>query len=99
MVIVIIGILSAIAAAKWIDLSNSTKIATCKTNQMSIESAQRMHYAKHYIDGNSEYAATIQDLIPYYMDSRIPACPDENGQLQLLPNGSATCTINSHKRQ
>ena len=98
LVVVLIGILTSIAVANYINLSNEAKAATCKTNQISLESAQRIYYARHYMDGSACYASTIDELIPYLTRVTAPRCPDERGELQLLPDGAATCTLDSHKR-
>jgi prepilin-type N-terminal cleavage/methylation domain-containing protein len=98
MAIVIIGILAAIALARYIDLADSAKAATCKANQMTLETAQRMYYAKHAMEGHAEYATDLAGLQPFLGTSASPECPDDAGQIQLLPEGRVTCTLASHKR-
>lgn len=98
-VIILMGILTSIAIANYISLSNEAKSATCRANQVSLESAQRIYYSNHYIEGNPGYAGSMDELIPYLTRVTPPKCPDEQGQLQLLPGGLVTCTIDSHKRR
>ncbi len=97
-VIVLISILVSIAVANYVNLSNEAKAATCKANQLSVESAQRIYYSQHYLEGNACYASTLDELLPIFTRVTPPKCPDEKGIIQLLPDGTATCTLNSHKR-
>ena len=98
-VIVIIGILATIAVANYVNLSNASKAAACKANQMTLETAQRVYYAKHYIEsGTGSYASDINDLLPYVSSISVPRCPDASGQLQLISDGRVTCTIVEHRR-
>jgi prepilin-type N-terminal cleavage/methylation domain-containing protein len=99
LVIVIIGILATIAVANYVNLANSAKSATCIANQMAVETAQTLYYSKHYIDGHAEYAATLEDLLPFLSRVTPPACPDKDGKIEVLPDGTATCILDSHKRQ
>ena len=96
--IVIIGILSAIGLARYISLADVAKAATCKATQMSLETAQRMYYAKHAIEGSPEYASDLASLMPFLSSTESPKCPDAAGQIILLAEGKITCTLASHQR-
>lgn len=98
LIIVLIGVLAAIATAKWIDLSASAKTATCKANQMVLETAQRLYYIKNVTTDKPSYASSMDDLLPYLQESVVPRCLESKGQIQLLPDGRVTCILNSHKR-
>ncbi len=73
-VIVIIGILAAVAVPKFLDLSNQAKTAACKQNQASIESAASIYYADSAIGGGAAYPNAVADLVPDFM-SQAPECP------------------------
>lgn len=96
--ILIIGLLATVATARYINLSHAAKTAVCKTNQMSLESAQRLYYAKNALDGTGTYASDINDLLPYMSSTTPVACPEPAGQLQIFPDGTATCVLAEHKR-
>jgi prepilin-type N-terminal cleavage/methylation domain-containing protein len=75
--IVLIGIISAVAVAKFINLSDKAKAAVCLANQFALESAQSIYYADQ-LTKNSDtphYAEKLDDLAPYMADNRIPTCP------------------------
>jgi len=55
-VIVILGILAATAAPKFIDLQSDAKTATLKAVEASFESASTMVYSKALIEGNEDVA-------------------------------------------
>ncbi|HHS12531.1 MAG TPA: prepilin-type N-terminal cleavage/methylation domain-containing protein, partial [bacterium] len=48
-VIVIVGILAAVAVPKFMDLSSAAEAAACKQNQASIETAAAIAYAQNAI--------------------------------------------------
>lgn len=54
-VIVIIGILAAIAVPKFADLRNSANAASCKQNQAAIESAANIGFAAKAVNGDPTY--------------------------------------------
>jgi prepilin-type N-terminal cleavage/methylation domain-containing protein len=94
-VIVIIGILAAVAIPKYLDVTNASKAAACKSNQMSIESAARF---KLTVDAASDPSATIgtdiNALVPTYLDA-MPTCPS-SGSYSLTTNGDCSCDADGH---
>jgi prepilin-type N-terminal cleavage/methylation domain-containing protein len=98
MTILIIGLLAAVATARYINLAHAAKTAVCKTNQMSLESAQRLYYSKNALEGNASYATDISDLLPYISSPTPVTCSEPTGQLQLVGDGSVTCVLAEHKR-
>jgi prepilin-type N-terminal cleavage/methylation domain-containing protein len=106
-VIVIIGILAAIAVPKFTDLSSAAKAAACQQNQASIESAAAIGYADAAIGGTADYPAWAT-LVATYLGGTAPTCPDAT--TDGLPysgtyddtNGTVTCTAvsgtHSHDR-
>jgi general secretion pathway protein G len=95
--IVILGILATAMATRFFDLSNSAEVTACKSNQMTLEFAQRLYYVHTVQTGYGEYATSLDDLKPYLKDETLPQCPS-NGQYIILPLGEITCTIGEHQR-
>jgi prepilin-type N-terminal cleavage/methylation domain-containing protein len=92
-VIVIIGILAAVAVPKFLDLSNQSKAAACKQNQAAIESASSLYYAGEAVAGRSAvYAATIAAMVPTYLDV-VPVCPSAGTYTYTVADGKAVCSI------
>jgi prepilin-type N-terminal cleavage/methylation domain-containing protein len=94
-VIVIIGILAAIAIPKFADLSDNAKAATCKQNQANVESAATIGYSNNAISGTAGYPADVATMIT---DGLLPAdlaCP-ETGDYSTYTAGydntAGTCT-------
>ena len=58
-VIVILGILAAVAVPKFVDLSADAEAATCKANQHAIEAAAAMYYAQQAIAGTPSFPTNL----------------------------------------
>jgi len=97
-VIVIIGILAAVAVPKFLDLSNQSKIAACKQNQAAIESACSLYYANEAVNNRTaQYAADIASMVPAFLDAE-PTCPTNGGSYNYTQaTGKVTCP-NGHTR-
>ncbi|NQT26041.1 prepilin-type N-terminal cleavage/methylation domain-containing protein [candidate division KSB1 bacterium] len=97
-ILIIVGILASVAFAQFISFSEASKTATCRANQISIETAQTLFYTEHYIAGDGRYASDMDELEPYFRGSRRPVCPIVGGEYQILNAGRATCSIAEHQR-
>ena len=93
--IIIIGILAAIGYAQYVNLRTSSEAATCKANQMSLETCQGLYYIDHALNGNPHYTTDLDDLIPY-MKAQID-CPS-GGTYKATSNGQIQCSITAHHR-
>ena len=88
-VIVIIGILAAVAVPKFLDLSNNAKIAACQSNQKSLQTASTMYYADTALSGTAAWPATPAALVPTYIDA-VPSC-NNGGTGYVITNGVVSC--------
>ena len=95
--IVILTILATAMATRFFDLSHATDVAACKSNQMTLEFAQRVYYINTVQTSSGEYATSLDDLKPFLRDETLPECPSK-GQYTILPGGTITCTIEEHQR-
>ncbi|MDD4908506.1 MAG: general secretion pathway protein GspG, partial [Candidatus Omnitrophica bacterium] len=77
MVIVIIGILAAIAIPKFIDLRNDAKQAACDSNIGTVRAALASFYAKSAIAGTAAFPANGSSTFAtgYFASEEIPTCP------------------------
>lgn len=79
MVIVIIGILAAIAIPKYISLRNEARCAACEGNISAIRSALSAYYAKQAVtSGSGAFPATLHTAAfvnSYFSDGTLPTCP------------------------
>ncbi len=96
-VIVIIGILAAVAVPKFLDLSDNAKTAACKQNQAAIETACALYYANAAISGTASYPSALSDLVPSYL-AELPTCPSSGTYTLNTTNGTVTCSIAAHQR-
>ncbi len=60
LVVTIIGILAAIAIPRYLDMSNSAKIAVCKGNLAGIRAALLLHYYQNRMQGKDQWPALNQ---------------------------------------
>ena len=96
--LVILGILVTTVLVKFINLSDSSEMAACITNQHSLTTAQTLYFlTKLENEETGYYAESLNDLIPYIIGDQIPRCPSD-GTYILLPEGQITCTIENHQR-
>lgn len=94
-VVVILGILVAIAVPLYNAQTEKAKTTTCQANQRIIESA----ILQWSMDPDNENTA-IPDLgglvVAGYLQSE-PKCPS-NGEYEIDQDGSVTCGIDDHNR-
>ncbi|RMF61946.1 MAG: type II secretion system protein [Calditrichaeota bacterium] len=89
MVIVIIGILAAIAVPQFVDLSDSAQASQCKANQAAVEAAASLAYADSAIAGNPRFPTALTGSM--FRNGQIPTCP-VGGNIVYDPNtGTASC--------
>ena len=90
-VIVIIGILAAIAVPKFLNMSDSAKAAACLQNQANVETAAALYYANQAVTtGAGGYPASVAAMIPSFIDTE-PVCPVTSATYTASGNGSFTC--------
>ncbi len=97
MVIVILGILAAVAIPKFVDLSDNAKASACKANQSAIESAAAVKYAQNAAAGNAAYPAE-SELGALFPSGKMPTCPSGGTYTYDQATGSVTCSIADHAR-
>jgi prepilin-type N-terminal cleavage/methylation domain-containing protein len=106
-VIVIIGILAAVAVPKFLDLSASAKTAACKQNLAAIESAGTIMYAQTAATtGVAAYPADVAAMVTAAVLPTLPVCPGDGATGYKYGGGAggdglATCgavaTYPTHK--
>jgi prepilin-type N-terminal cleavage/methylation domain-containing protein len=94
-VIVIMGILAAIAMAHYNNLSNSGKVAACRSNQFAIITAQKIFYIENLEGEVSHFASSLEELQSNFQNNEIPVCP-LGGTYELYPWGGTSCSIDDH---
>jgi len=97
-VIVIIGILAAVAVPKFLDLSDGAKAAACKQNQAAIETAAAIGYANNAIAGSAEYPADLAAMVADGLLDEPPECPSGGTYTYDNSNGTVTCSVAEHAR-
>ena len=99
MVIVIIGILAAIAVPQFVDLSDSAQASQCKANQAAVEAAASIAYADSAIAGNPKFPTSLTTSM--FKNNKIPTCPFDGDNIGYNnTTGRASCPNNiaSHTR-
>jgi type II secretory pathway pseudopilin PulG len=97
--LVLIGIIAAVAVAKYINLSDKSKAAVCMANQYALESAQSICYADQIIknDRSPKYVSTLNDLTMFMADNTIQTCP-LGFEYEIRPEGKIRCPYPDHQR-
>ncbi len=96
MVIVIVGILSAVAVPKFINLTGAAQDAKCAANRGAINSAVAMTYAAIVVEDPSQAdwleTAVYGDLDDsMFATGSVPVCPLTG--TYTLTSGQITCSI------
>jgi len=97
-VIVIIGILAAVAVPKFLDLSDGAKAAACKQNQAAIETAAAIGYANNAIGGSAAYPADLATMVADGLLDEVPTCPSGGTYTYDNSTGTVTCSVATHAR-
>jgi MSHA pilin protein MshA len=96
MVIVIVGILSAVAVPKFINLTGAAQNAKCAANRGAINSAVAMTYAAIVANDPSQ-ANWLEDadmdnvVDSMFATGSVPVCPLEGDY--TLNSGQVTCSV------
>ena len=92
MVIVILGILAAIAIPKFVDLTGEAQQAATKSGLGAIRSVIAIEYAKNATSGTASFPSAITTGL--FADARIPTNKLNNatgvGAVTAAPSGTAT---------
>lgn len=90
-VVIIIGILAAIAVPNFLNTRATVQEEACKANLRQLESAIKMYH----ID-NGSWPASLNALTDY-MGEVPTACPGDGGNYTYTPGtGAITCSISAH---
>ena len=97
MMIVILGILAAVAIPKFMDLSGEAEESVCRSNKGAIESACAIYYASMAVTGQTPtFPVTYKDG-SLYASGEWPSCPSGGGDyLYQQTNGTCICLHPSH---
>lgn len=94
-VIVILGILAAIAVPKYIDMSSKAQEAACKANRGVISSACAIYYASTAAAGGTPSYPTAYTSTGLYADGRVPTCSGGGTYTYSSTTGRVTCSIHA----
>jgi len=101
-VMIIIGILTAVVVPRFLDLSQSAESAACKQNQASIESGANIGYASFALGGDAKYPASITEMVDSGWLKETPVCPGggsytyTGGYATAADAGTVSCSIADH---
>ncbi|MBN1522391.1 MAG: prepilin-type N-terminal cleavage/methylation domain-containing protein [Candidatus Aureabacteria bacterium] len=97
MVIVILGILAAVAIPKFVDLSTQANQSACKSNQGAIESACAIYYASRAAVGETPTFPSAYTDTSLYAGGVVPTCPvDTATYTYTQTTGSVSCDQAGH---
>ncbi len=94
-VIVILGILAAVAIPKFVNLRSDAEASACKANQAAMESAIAL-----YVAANGSAPAALANIASYMAGGELPSCPG-GGEYSFVAgsnNLKVTCSIAAHQR-
>ena len=91
-VIVILGVLSAVVVFSVVGVSNKSTTSACKSDAKSVETASETYYSQ-----NNAYAPNVTALVTASLLKQAPptASPGTNGYYIQYVTGTVTGTLNS----
>ncbi|MHB8049608.1 MAG: type IV pilin protein [Coriobacteriia bacterium] len=94
-IVLIIGILVAVAVASYVPATRSAAASACRYNQRALESA----YAQAGDAADAEVLEDIDDLAPYIENiDHIKLCPLDGAPLELdVSTGDVSCPHGEHQ--
>jgi prepilin-type N-terminal cleavage/methylation domain-containing protein len=92
-VIIILGVLAAIAVPKFLGIKDDAIEAACQTNMKAIEAAYLMKYSKALINDISTDFTSISLAGTDFTGGSVPACPQDGSAYAITPNADHTLTI------
>ena len=94
-VIVILGILAAVAVPKYIDLSDKAEEASCKYQRGVVASACAIYYQSLAAGGSTPTYPSDYDDTDLYADGVVPSCPTGGTWTYSSSTGKVTCDTHS----
>jgi MSHA pilin protein MshA len=96
-VIVILGILAAVAIPKYFDLTDQAEAGACKSNQGAIEAAASVFYAKSALTtGTATFPASISAMDTLFASGSAPSCPSGGSFTYSSTTGLVSCSVSGH---
>lgn len=101
-VIIILGIITAIAVPKYFSLTSEAQENACLANQKAIEASVVMKYSEELLAGNDPSLSTIASNIDgtYFLNGVMPTCPEDGSDYTVTGDddeGTITVTCpNGH---
>jgi prepilin-type N-terminal cleavage/methylation domain-containing protein len=98
-VIVILGILAAVAIPKYFDLTDQAEAGACKANQGAIEAAASIAYAKEALNGGpASFPASLSAMDTLFASGATPVCPSGGTYTFNSTTGLVSCNEAGHTR-
>ena len=93
-VIVILGILAAVAIPKYIDLSDKAEEASCQAQRGVVASACAIYYASIAAGGDTAAYPAAYTNTALYADGTVPSCPSSGTWTYSATTGKiTTCSV------
>jgi prepilin-type N-terminal cleavage/methylation domain-containing protein len=106
LVVILVGVLAAVAVPRYVDMSDSANTSACLVNQIAIEKTAVIAYARsaiaqEAISALGHYPDSIEEMVNDGYLNESPVCPDGGDYLYPDPDrgpGTVTCSLMEHIR-
>ncbi len=92
-VIIILGVLVAIAVPKYFSMQADAQKAACKANLRSMEAAWVMKYSKALLNDPSTAAGSITLVASDFNNNVLPTCPTDGSAYTVTPNADGSVVV------
>jgi len=97
-IVVIIGILTAIIIQKINNLNEEVECASCRANQYKIENAALKLYSQKAVLGSPAFPENLMDLKSDFTNGKLPECPSGGTYTYSASYGTISCDHPNHNR-
>ncbi|GAB4376473.1 MAG: hypothetical protein Kow0042_22840 [Calditrichia bacterium] len=92
-VIIILGILAAVAVPKYLSMHSEAVEAACQSNMKAIEAAFMMKYSQALLSDPTTDFTSISLAGSDFTGGSVPTCPEDGSAYTVTPNANGTLTI------
>ncbi len=95
-VVVILGILAAVAVPKYVNMKATAEEKACLANRTAINSACRLFKSSSIMNGGADAFPTTYNDTSLYEGGVVPSCPSGGTYTYDSATGTVSCSVHSN---
>lgn len=95
-VVVILGILAAVAVPKYVNMKATAEEKACLANRTAISSACRLFKSSSIMNGGADAYPTTYNSASLYDNGVVPSCPSNGTYTYSSTTGTVSCSVHGN---